>query len=98
MAPIIARSMALDSEFNLSGLVLTGAIGVIGILLAYATYKLQRRFHRQRQSPTIELEAQPFVVEPPFELEARSVDAEASAEEQHNQNSSPSLVLTSPSP
>jgi hypothetical protein len=54
------RNMNHSDKINISGIALTVGIGVIAILIAYATYRLQQLLYRRNSTPVFELEAQPL--------------------------------------
>jgi hypothetical protein len=59
--PIIIQHFDPSDKINISGVALTVGIGLLALLIAYLTYRLQRHFHRQRQqSEPYELEAAPL--------------------------------------
>jgi predicted lipid-binding transport protein (Tim44 family) len=59
MSPINRRFNSSDT-ISISGIAVAVGIGLLGLLLAYGTYRLQRLFHRRySQLPIYELEAAP---------------------------------------
>lgn len=59
MAPIVARNLSIGDTISISGVVLTAILSLLALIVAYATYKLQRYIHRlyHRAHPVFELEA-----------------------------------------
>jgi hypothetical protein len=61
MPPLPARSLSISDSINVSGVALTVGIGILALIIAYATLRLQQYLHRRHLEahPVHELEAQP---------------------------------------
>lgn len=57
MAPMILRRINPDNGINILSLILAIGIGIAGLFIAYATYRLQLHLHRQNFTTVYELEA-----------------------------------------
>jgi hypothetical protein len=55
MPSTVSRSLSVDNQINVTGVILASGIGLVALIVGFASYKLQRYLHR-RTHPRYELD------------------------------------------